>query len=210
MARKPLEKSAFYPYHVCNRSIDKTFYPVESEIMWNYCCDLLCILTWTYGVKIHAFVMMSNHYHLLTSTPEANLTDAMRYFQTELSKWIKKETSKGIFRFEGRYKYSIIKSASYYSNVYKYVYQNPVRAGLSKKVEDYSWSTIRGKIGQSKLKCPIAIHEYDGVIPEIETSQTDWLNFRLDDTELTRIRRGLRKSIYTPPKKISQSVGVQP
>jgi putative transposase len=207
MPRKALEQSPFYPYHVCNRSIDKVFYPVDLEILWKYSCDLLRILSWTFDVRIHAFVLMSNHYHLLLSTPSINLHNSVRYFQTEFSRWLKDTTEKGIYAFDGRYKYSIIKDPVHYMNVYRYVYQNPVRAGIVSNVEAYRWSAIRGKSGLDLHNCPIAEHEFNGVLPSIEESELAWLNTTISDTELNKIRRGLRKSIFSPPNRLVYSAG---
>jgi len=199
MPRKAIERHPFFPYHVYNRSIDKNFYPLDLSKMWTKCCDLLKILTTTFDAKIHAFVLMSNHYHLLISTPSENIDSCMRYFQTELSKWITKNTKSGIYCFYGRYQYSIIKNSAHYLNVYRYVYQNPLRAGLCEHVENYNMSTINEVAGQLQSKHLISMHDFNDVLPNTQDKLLVWLNTSLRDEDLLKVRRGLRRSIYTPP-----------
>ncbi len=174
--------------------------------MWEICCKLLAELEYRNGAKIHSFVLMSNHYHLLISTPEENLYECIRYFQTEISRWLKKSTLKQVFGFGGRYKYSIIKYPEHYLSVYRYVYQNPLRAGIVDRVENYKWSTVQALLGLSSLQFPLAKHDYSYLIPASISEELRWLNLTQSQSELEKLRRGLRKSIFQPPKRLHPNV----
>jgi len=54
--------------------------------LWPMLCDLLTLTIWLYEIKIYAFVLMNNHFHLLFSTPKANLNLAMRFVMSSSSK----------------------------------------------------------------------------------------------------------------------------
>jgi len=116
--------------------------------------DNLHFLTFAFDVKIHSFVLMSNHFHLLISTPKANLSEAMNYFMRETSKEINRISGHKNQIFGGRYSRTSITSQFYFGHAYKYVYRNPVTAGIVDKCEKYPFSTLHGLLGQSRICVP--------------------------------------------------------
>jgi putative transposase len=196
MGRKMLIRSNYFPYHVVNRTLDQKFYALSKEELWKIFSDCLCILTWVYGVRVHAFVLMGNHYHLLISTPEENLDAAMRYLQTEVSKRVAERTGSSAYCFESRYKWSVIYHSAHYLSVLKYVYQNPLRAALAKSINDYPWSTAHGTLGYSNLNIPLSLHELqaDHFAEDIGLVEFEkWVNELYPELELFKIRKGLRR-----------------
>jgi putative transposase len=108
------------------------------------------------GWRIHAYVLMGNHYHLLLETPEANLVAGMKWFQGTYT-----QRFNAMFRcrghlFQGRYKALPIEGdASYFSAVGNYIHLNPFRAriagiGLEQALESYSWSSYPAYIGRRR------------------------------------------------------------
>ena len=94
-----------------------------------------------FGIEIHAFCLMGNHYHLLIKTPRANLGRAMRHIDgvyTQRYNRLKK-TDGSLFR--GRYKSIVIDASSYLLQVSRYIHRNPVelKKPLVKKIENYPW-----------------------------------------------------------------------
>jgi len=68
-------------YHVTARGINRhTVFHEEAE--WRHWRELLPEFVHRFRLKLHAYVMMSNHYHLLVEAPEANLSLAMQWLQT--------------------------------------------------------------------------------------------------------------------------------
>lgn len=106
---------------------------------------------------IHAFVLMGNHYHLLVSTPECNLDKFMEHFNRRLSKKINQEARIMNHKFANRYKWTIIDSKSYLFNIYRYLYQNPIRAGLCQLCIDYPYSSLRFSPAQLR-KLGVKVH----------------------------------------------------
>jgi len=91
---------------------------------------------------------MPNHFHAIVSTPDGNLDAGMQYLLREMSKKVNFITERMNHLWGGRYKWSSIQSEYYYETVYRYVYQNPLRAGICSNVEIYpycSWDMDRVK-----------------------------------------------------------------
>jgi REP element-mobilizing transposase RayT len=67
------------------------------------------------GWRVHAYVLMGNHYHLLLETPEANLVDGMRWFQGVYTQRFNARHKVWGHLFQGRYKALLVGSGSYFS-----------------------------------------------------------------------------------------------
>ena len=133
---------------------------------------------------------MPNHFHLLARTEEVPIgkiladlmRDTSRRMNAEVSR-INQNWGESAFRTE-------VTQAEYFSNVYRYVYQNPIRAGLSKSVETYPYSTLAGLLGQTKIFIPLI---EDSTLFEGDVSKTlEWLNDRQDENSVSMIRSGLK------------------
>jgi putative transposase len=98
------------------------------------------------GWRVHAFVLMSNHYHLLLETPQPNLVAGMRWFQTSWTVRFNRFHRLGGHLFQGRYKAVLVDSEEegYFAALSDYIHLNPVRAGivgLEDRLFDYRWSS---------------------------------------------------------------------
>jgi putative transposase len=98
------------------------------------------------GWRIHAFVLMGNHYHLLLETPEANLVDGMRWFQGTYTQRFNARHKLWGHLFQGRYKALLVDTdGDYFTTVSSYVHLNPARARCFDlehgKLADYPWSS---------------------------------------------------------------------
>lgn len=102
------------------------------------------------GWKVHAWVLMGNHFHLLLETPEANLVTGMKWLLGTFSQgWNRARQRRGHV-FQGRYKSVPVNGeetgAYYFRIVADYIHLNPARAGLAGgaggKLVDYKWSSL--------------------------------------------------------------------
>ena len=102
-----------------------------------------------FSIRIHHAILMSNHIHILLTTTEGNIGRAMSYCLTNLSKYFhyKNDTINHIFG--NRYSPTIIESNNHLINVIRYIYQNPVRAGITNNVFDYPYSTLSNYLGNA-------------------------------------------------------------
>lgn len=103
-----------------------------------------------YGTVIHAYCLMSNHYHLLLETPEGNLSQIMRHINGAYTTYFNVKRKRAGHLFQGRYKGIIVDADAYAAELSRYIHLNPVRAGIVIKPEDYEWSSYRNFIGLVK------------------------------------------------------------
>ena len=104
------------------------------------------------GWRVHAWVLMDNHFHLLLETPQANLVAGMKWLLGVFSQgWNRARGRKGHV-FQGRYKAVPVSGSEadryYFRIVADYIHLNPARAGLAGglhgKLADYRWSSLAG------------------------------------------------------------------
>jgi REP element-mobilizing transposase RayT len=99
-------------------------------------------------VRIAAYCLMSNHYHLLVQTPEANLSRCMRHINGVYTQYFNRSHKSDGQLFRGRYKSIVIDRDSYLLELVRYIHRNPLHAGLVKRLEDYFWSSHRTYISR--------------------------------------------------------------
>ncbi len=189
MARKALIRTSEYPYHVVNRCNNKEEFPIGLHDLWPIFLKTLCETKYKFPLEVECFVLMNNHYHLLLRTPECNLDTIMHYFNMKLSRRIAIFSGRINRIFGARYKWSLIMNDIYYSNVYKYIYQNPMRAGLTSRVEDYPYSSWSSRCASYGLRDS-----------RINQRLLEYINDPFSLEESLSIKKGLLKTNYSPVK----------
>ena len=95
---------------------------------------------------------MTNHYHLLIETPDANLSKGMRYVNGVYTQRFNRKHSKLGHVFQGRYKAILVDKNEYLQELSRYIVLNPVRAGMVEGAEDWSWSSYNRPINSNAKK----------------------------------------------------------
>jgi hypothetical protein len=90
---------------------------------------------------------MTNHYHLVVETPEANLSKGMRQLNGVYTQQFNRRHKRVGHVFQGRYKAIIVDKDSYLLELSRYVVLNPVRAKMVKNVKSWPWSSYRAMVG---------------------------------------------------------------
>ncbi len=108
----------------------------------------------------HAWCQMSNHYHLLIETPEANLAQGMRQLNGVYTQRFNRLHGRVGHVFQGRYKAILVERDSYLLELARYVVLNPLRAGMVKRLEAWPWSSYLATCAQA---------------PAPDWLQTDWI-----------------------------------
>jgi putative transposase len=95
-----------------------------------------------FGVEIHAWVLMTNHVHLLC-TPRApdGVSQMMQAIGRMYVRYFNFTYQRTGTLWEGRYKSCLVESESYLLHLYRYIELNPVRAGMVERPDDYTWSS---------------------------------------------------------------------
>lgn len=127
-------------YHVMNRGQSRRRI-VKTDSNRKLFLDILGETVQTYGIEVHGFSFMDNHYHLLIHTPVAGLSRAMRHLNGVYTKKINKEWKTDGPLFRGRYKAKVVDSENYLLELIRYIHHNPVSARICAKSQDHRWTS---------------------------------------------------------------------
>ena len=146
-------------YHVTSRGDRREDIYLDDEDRQRFLTQLsdVCGL---YNWVCHAYCLMSNHYHLLIETPDANLSKGMRQLNGVYSQYFNRRHNLVGHVFQGRYKAIHVEKESYLLELSRYIVLNPVRAEMVRSAKDWPWSSYRATAGMSTA--PTWLH-------------TDWL-----------------------------------
>ena len=98
--------------------------------------ELLAELPERFGSRLHAWVLMENHFHLLIETPEGNLSRTAQWLNVSYSVWFNRRHQRSGHLFQGRFGAVLVAAGADWLEVARYVHLNPVRVarlGLSKE-----------------------------------------------------------------------------
>lgn len=188
MPRPLIIRSETHPYHVSSRSNNKEFFPIPIDEVWDVMMMELNRAHKEFGLAVHAFVLMGNHFHLLCHTPNGNLDQIMHSFLRNTSVKINKRADSINHLWGGRYRWSLIESQAYYFQVYRYIFQNPIRANICKRVEDYPYSSLKS--------VPFPLHSFIPMSFGGAEGELLWLNEYFNKEDEGLIKLGLRKSQF--------------
>lgn len=191
--RKPRSHfSPEFPYHVTGRVHNRNPFPLPLDEMWEIAQQRLFYLHRAFNFRILSFVLMPNHFHAILRTPDTNLSIGMGDFMRETAKEVNRRRHRLDQLWGKRFHCSILTQVPYFLNCYKYVYQNPLRAKLSKNVESYPFGTLSGLLGQQRLTIPL---EEDTTLFENPEETLSWLNQPLHADHLETLRSALSTQI---------------
>ena len=107
----------------------------------------------TFNVQLIAYVLMSNHFHLLVQTPQANLSEFMRHFLVTYTVRFNRRNGRTGHVFQGRFKSLLVDEDEYLLPLSRYIHLNPIRTSQFKNADvqtkcaylkTYHWSTFPG------------------------------------------------------------------
>ena len=142
---------------------------------------------------IHAYCLMTNHYHLLVETPDANLSKGMRQLNGVYTQYVNRTHGRVGHLFQGRYKAILVDKESYLLELARYVVLNPVRAHIVARPEDWPWSSYRAMVGNCEPPSflavdgllrffgknrSIAVADYRRFVAEGMTAPSPWLDLK--------------------------------
>lgn len=196
MPRSHTILQAEVPYSISARCINRDWFGMSLPSVWEIFGEELFLIHHLYDVRIHSFVLMNNHFHGIVSTPKANLSEAMQRFMRQTSVRITKPAGRINQTYGARHKPCILGSYNYFLNSYKYIYRNPVAAGVCGRVEDYRFSTLRGLLGFERLVIPL---EEDTILFSDVEKELVWLNTPPSSENVQAMKIGLRKRRFALP-----------
>jgi REP element-mobilizing transposase RayT len=136
-------------YHIMNRGRrGEDVFTGKKD--YNVFIDLLKELVEDYNVKIAAYCLMSNHYHLLVQTPDANISRAMRHLNGVYTQRFNKINDCDGQLFRGRYKSILVDADSYLLELLRYIHRNPLKSGVVDNINKYAWSSHKAYLSGAK------------------------------------------------------------
>ena len=148
MARLPRLTLPGYPHHIIQRGNNRQaiFASTADYLML---LDLLDENAKKFGVALHAYVLMSNHFHLLATPQTADgLPQMMQAVGRRYVRYFNDSQQRSGTLWEGRYRSTLIQAERYLLACMAYIDLNPVRAGLVAHPRDYPWSSYGHYSGQ--------------------------------------------------------------
>lgn len=143
MARMPRLDLPDVPQHIVQRGNNRGpcfFEPADRRLY----LELLGEYAAAIGVSVHAYVLMTNHVHLLlTPCAKGDASALMQSLGRRYVYWINKLRSRTGGLFGGRFKSSLVQSDRYLLCCHRYIELNPVRARMVADPADYPWSSYR-------------------------------------------------------------------
>ena len=211
-------------HHVMNRGAGRR------QIFWNdTSCerflDLLGMVVERYGIVVHAYALMPNHFHLMVESARANLSRAMQNLQFRYSQEVNLTPSYDGALFRGRFRNKLVLEEAHWFYLLSYIHLNPVRARMVNHPDRYPW-TSHGAYANER-ECPEWLTTEDmREYFETEGGYSEWLGTTMNhrqtappdfDSVLFESRRGARhmmlkqpevKSSISAPKALRQVVRV--
>ena len=156
MARLPRLTLPGYPHHIIQRGNNRqaTF---TTTADYQVLLGLIDVNAKKFGVDVHAYVLMSNHFHLLaTPQTDTGLPQMMQAVGRSYVRYFNDLQGRTGTLWEGRYRSTLIQTERYLLACMAYIDLNPVRAGLVAEAVDYPWSShgLYTGVRQDKLITP--------------------------------------------------------
>jgi putative transposase len=191
MARRRRVLAGGETHHVIQRGIDRMAIFFEDA-------DRRLYLNWlgeaarARGVLLHAYVLMSNHVHLLLTAPDAvSLSRLMQSLGRNYVAHVNGSYRRTGTLWEGRYRSTILDSDGYVLTCHRYIEANPLRAHMVASAADYPWSSFRhNALGESDpLLSDHPVYAALGPTPEARRNKYSALfEDRLDEDLVASIR----------------------
>ena len=97
--------------------------------------------------SVTAYVLMTNHFHLVIQTPDPNLSRGMQWLNGTYAAWFNHRHNRAGHLFQGRFHAFLVEKEAYFAELLRYVVLNPVRAKMVERPEVYRWSSYRATAG---------------------------------------------------------------
>lgn len=129
-------------HHVMNRGLAKRTV-VETRADARYFQSRLACAVRRGQLEVHAFSLMTTHFHLLVRSPVGRLSEALRRIQNEYVRHFNRTRRRDGALFRGRFRSKLVDSLVYRRVLVRYIDDNPVSAGLVKTPADYPYGSAR-------------------------------------------------------------------
>jgi putative transposase len=198
MARKPRFSIAGLPQHVIQRGNNREpcFFTNRD---YRYYLDALRIASVQFDCAIHAYVLMTNHVHLLVTPVHGDGIPAMmQSLGRRYVRHINDIYQRSGTLWEGRYKACLVETGEYFLTCYRYIELNPVRATMAKTPGDYPWTSYRYNAQEMSDALVTEHAEYQNLgsgRPERCSAYRELFRYHLASDEIHTIRKSVNEEL---------------
>lgn len=163
-----------FPVHIVQRGNNRQAIFFEDADYELY-LSLLSAARDRFGCDIHAYVLMTNHTHILaTPWDDISIGKMMQYVGRHYVPYVNQKYCRTGTLWEGRYKATTVETSSYLLACYRYIELNPVRAGMVQHSGEYRWSSYRRNGLQLENGLITPHPEYDGLGGDAEERSSSY------------------------------------
>nr|WP_229421592.1 transposase [Massilia aquatica] len=180
------------PLHIIQRGHNRLncFFTESDYLVY---LDLLALYARESGCKVHAYVLMTNHVHLLISpTSQTAPAMMMKFLGQRYTQYVNRRQQRSGTLWEGRFRSCLVDEARYLLVCHRYIELNPVRAHMVAHPGDYRWSSyaVNALGAPTSLITPHPLYlALAGTIAERRTSYQALFNDELRTDDLQAVRR---------------------
>ncbi len=130
-------------YHIYNRAVEKrTIFFTTRQ--YNFFLNRLIRYQEKYRVKIIAYVILPNHFHLLAIEPPpgGGISNMIRDLCNSYAQHFNRTNERSGHVWQGRFNSKLVKNKKYFGDLVNYIYYNPIKHGLVKDVDDWPYLFI--------------------------------------------------------------------
>ena len=209
MPRKPRMYLPDKPFHIVQRgnNHDATFF---AEQDYQFYLECLYDASKRYGVDIHAYVLMTNHVHLLmTPELETSISLVMQSIGRRYVQYVNKEYRRTGTLWEGRHKESLVDEDNYLLTCSRYIEMNPVSANMVKHPAEYRWSSFMHNASGESNRLITSHTIYKSLGKSDDSRQqvySSLFQYELDEADIALIRNATRFSMPTGDSRFKQQI----
>jgi len=142
MPRSERQKSDTGIYHIIARGIGQQRIFEQAEDYRRF-LDFLFQTKKQSGFILYAYCLMGNHIHLLLKEGPESISQIFKRLGTRYAQWFNGKYERVGHLFQNRFISEPINDDNYFTTTLLYIYQNPVKAGISQTASDYEWGSRR-------------------------------------------------------------------
>lgn len=150
MPRRAREKSNTGIYHIMVRGINRQAI-FEDDKDYSKMIEIIQKCKEKSEFKFYGYCLMANHVHFLMSEGTEAISLTMQKINSTYANWYNRKYDRFGHLFQERYKSEPVEDVAYMLIVLRYIHQNPIKAGITKTVEDYKWTSYYEYISRQKV-----------------------------------------------------------
>lgn len=142
MPRQARERSDSRIYHLILRGINRQSIFEDDEDRVRF-IDTICHFKTISNYELYGYCLMNNHIHLLVKETKDSISMIVKRISSSFVYWYNQKYDRCGHLFQERFKSEAVETDEYFLTVLRYIHQNPIKAGITKDIEKYPWTSYR-------------------------------------------------------------------